>query len=84
MFACNENDFGHATGDEHHINLKDDAPFKQRSRPIHPKDYEAVRKHLRMLLDAGVICELEFPYASPIVLVRKKIERSVFALIIGS
>lgn len=52
VFACDENDFGHATKVKHHINLKDDTPFKQRPRPIHPNDYEAVRKHLRTLLDA--------------------------------
>lgn len=31
-----------------------------------------MRKHLRTLLGAGVICESESPYASPIVVVRKK------------
>ena len=72
VFACSETDFGHATKVKHHINLKDDTPFKQRPRPIHPNDYEAVRKHLRTLLDAEVIRESESPYASPIVVVRKK------------
>ena len=52
--------------------MKDETPFKQKSRPIHPNDYEAVRKHLQTLLDAGVIRESESPYSSPIVVVRKK------------
>lgn len=72
VFAQIDLDFGHATRVKHHINLKDETPFKQRSRPIHPNDYEAVRKHLQTLLDSVVIQESESPYASPIVVVRKK------------
>lgn len=78
VFAQSDLDFGHATKVKHHINLKDGTPFKQRSRPVHPNDYEAVRKH-RSLLDAEVIRDSESPYASPIVVVRKKkTERSIF------
>ncbi len=46
--------------------------FKQRARPIHPQDVDAVRRHLKELLDAGVIREWESPFASPIVVVKKK------------
>lgn len=72
VFAQHELDFGHATKVKHHIKMKDDTPFKQRSRPIHPQDYEAVRRHLQTLLKAGVIRESESPFSSPIVVVRKK------------
>lgn len=72
VFAQHDLDLGHVSKVKHHINLKDEAPFKQKSRPIHPNDYEAVRKHLQALLDAGVIRESESPYASPIVVVKKK------------
>lgn len=72
VFSHSDLDFGHATKVQHHINLKDGTPFKQRSRPIHPHDFEAVKKHLRALLDAGVIKESESPFSSPIVVVRKK------------
>lgn len=71
-FACHDLDFGHATKVKHHINLHDNTTFKQRSRPIHPNHYEAVRKHLKTLLEAGIIRESESPYSSPIVVVRKK------------
>uniref|UniRef100_A0A3P8RRT6 Gypsy retrotransposon integrase-like protein 1 n=1 Tax=Amphiprion percula TaxID=161767 RepID=A0A3P8RRT6_AMPPE len=72
VFASHDLDFGHATRVKHKIKLKDKTPFKQRSRPIHPDDYEAVRKHLQMLLEAGVIRESESPFSSPIVVVKKK------------
>lgn len=72
VFAHHDLDFGHATKVKHRIKLKEETPFKQRSRPIHPNDYEAVRKHLKTLLEAGVIRESESPYSSPIVVVKKR------------
>lgn len=72
VFAQHDLDFGHATKIKHHIKLKDETTFKQRTRPIHPHDYEAVKKHLQTLLNAGIIRESESPFSSPIVVVRKK------------
>uniref|UniRef100_A0A3B3RBJ3 Gypsy retrotransposon integrase-like protein 1 n=1 Tax=Paramormyrops kingsleyae TaxID=1676925 RepID=A0A3B3RBJ3_9TELE len=72
VFSCHDLDFGYATRIRHHIKLKDETRFKQRSRPIHPHDFEAVKRHLQTLLEAGIIRESESPFASPIVVVRKK------------
>ncbi|KAJ0039446.1 hypothetical protein NL108_014130 [Boleophthalmus pectinirostris] len=72
VFSQHELDFGHTDKVQHQIKLSDETPFKFRPRPIHPHDVEAVRKHLQELLDAGVIRESESPFASPIVVVRKK------------
>lgn len=72
VFSQHDLDFGHATKVKHRIKLKDETPFKHRPRPIHPKDYDAVRRHLQTLLEAGIIRESESPYASPIVVVKKK------------
>ncbi|CAI5672770.1 unnamed protein product [Oreochromis niloticus] len=72
VFAQHDLDFGRTDQVRHHIKLSDDTPFKLRARPIHPRDIEAVRKHIQELLDAGVIRESESPFASPIVVVRKK------------
>ncbi|KAK7882794.1 hypothetical protein WMY93_028968 [Mugilogobius chulae] len=72
VFSHSDLDFGHTDKIKHHIKLSDETPFKHRPRPIHPQDIEAVRQHLRDLLEAGVIRESESPFASPIVVVRKK------------
>lgn len=72
VFALHDMDFGHTDKVKHHIKLSDETPFKHRPRPIHPQDVSAVRKHLQELLNAGIIRESESPFASPIVVVRKK------------
>uniref|UniRef100_A0A8C7YJX3 Gypsy retrotransposon integrase-like protein 1 n=1 Tax=Oryzias sinensis TaxID=183150 RepID=A0A8C7YJX3_9TELE len=72
VFSQHELDFGRTDKVKHSIKLHDQTPFKHRPRPIHPQDIEAVRKHLQDLLQAGVIRESESPFASPIVVVRKK------------
>lgn len=72
VFAMDDLTHGHTTAVKHHIRLLDETPFKERSRPIHPCDREAVKQHLRELLDSGIIRESESPFASPIVVVRKK------------
>lgn len=72
VFAMGDLDYGHTTAVKHKIRLSDPTPFKQRVRPIHPSDYEAVRLHLKELYDANIIRESESPFASPIVVVKKK------------
>lgn len=72
VFASHDLDFGHTDKVKHRIKLSDETPFKHRARPIHPHDVDAVRKHLQELLDSGIIRESESPFASPIVVVRKK------------
>lgn len=72
VFSHHDLDFGHTDKVKHHIRLSNETPFKFRPRPIHPHDVDAVRKHLQELLDSGIIRESESPFASPIVVVRKK------------
>lgn len=72
VFAANDGDLGCTDLISHDIPLIDDIPVKQRYRRIPPSDYEAVKEHIGQLLRAQVIRESSSPYASPIVLVRKK------------
>lgn len=72
VFSHHDLDFGRTSKVKHNIKLHDETTFKHRPRPIHPQDIEAVRKHLRDLLESIVIRESESPFVSPIVVVRKK------------
>lgn len=72
VFSLHEWDVGLATGVEHHIRLTDQRPFRERSRRLAPADIEDVRSHLQDLMKAGIIKESRSPYASPIVVARKK------------
>ena len=57
---------------QHEIKLNDKTPFKERYRRIPPHQYEEVRKHLQEMLEIGAIQRSTSPWASPVVLVRKK------------
>ena len=72
VFAANEGDLGCTNLISHDIPLLDDVPVRQRYRRIPPSEYDAVKTHINQLLESQVIRESSSPYASPIVLVRKK------------
>ncbi|XP_037831365.1 uncharacterized protein LOC119616983 isoform X4 [Kryptolebias marmoratus] len=72
VFSHHDMDFGCTDAVKHAIKLSDETPFKHRARPIHPQDLEAVREHLKDLLEAGIIRESKSPFSSPIVVVRKR------------
>lgn len=72
VFSAHEGDLGCTSLISHDIPLLDPTPVRQRYRRIAPSDYEAVKTHINQLLQAKVIRESSSPFASPIVLVRKK------------
>ncbi|KAL2097674.1 hypothetical protein ACEWY4_006881 [Coilia grayii] len=72
VFAAHKGDLGCTTLLSHDIPLLDQAPVRQRYRRIAPSDYEAVKTHINQLLQAKVIRESSSPFASPLVLVKKK------------
>lgn len=72
VFSCHEWDLGCSKSTLHEIRLTDPRPFRERSRRLAPADWEDVRQHLQDLQRNGIIAESRSPYASPIVVVRKK------------
>lgn len=72
VFSDHESDLGCTSLISHDIPLLDDAPVRQRYRRIPPSEYEVVKTHINQLLEAGIVRESCSPYASPIVLVKKK------------
>ena len=72
VFAAHDGDLGCTNLLSHDIPLLDNIPLRQRYRRIPPSEYEAVKAHINQLLESQVIKESCSPYASPIVLVRKK------------
>ncbi len=72
VFSFDEFDVGCSRSSQHHIRLTEDKPFRERSRRLPPADLEDVRQHLEKLKGAEIIAESRSPYASPIVVVRKK------------
>ena len=72
VFSTSDTDLGCTNLISHDIPLIDDTPVAQRYRRIPPLEYEVVKEHINQLLSSQVIRESSSPYASPIVLVRKK------------
>ncbi|KAF7641863.1 hypothetical protein LDENG_00270030 [Lucifuga dentata] len=72
VFSAFEGDIGCTDLISHDIPLLDDTPVRQGFRHLPPSDYDAVKAHIHKLLETQVIRESSSPYASPIVLVRKK------------
>ena len=72
LFALDKNDLGHTTKVKHKIKLNDYTPFKERYRRVPPHLYEEVRKHLKEMVEIGAIRKSNSPWASAVVLVRKK------------
>ncbi len=72
VFSMHDGDLGCTNLISHDIPLLDDVPVRQRYRRIPPSEYEVVKAHINQLLEAQVIRESCSPYASLIVLVKKK------------
>ena len=72
LFAMGTLDLGKTNLVKHKIELTDYTPIKDTYHRIPPHQYEEVRKHLKEMLDVGAIRRSNSPWASPVVLVRKK------------
>ena len=72
VFSHHEFDLGLTSAVKHEIKLTPGPTIRDRPRPLPARDFEDARLHIQSLLDAGIIKPSTSPYASPIVLVRKK------------
>ena len=74
IFSLEKCDMGHTNATKHKIVLKDldTPPFKEHLCRIPPPQLDEVRKHLKLMLDAGVIRPSNSPWCNAVVLVRKK------------
>ena len=72
VFSLHDMDLGLTDKVEHRIRLSDDVPFKEKPRPIPPSMFNEVRAHLKEMESLGVIRKSQSPYASNVVVVRKK------------
>ena len=72
VFSKSDDDIGYTEVVKHTIKTEDAIPVTQPYRRIPPNQYQEVKEHIQKLLDSSIIRESHSPYASPIVLVRKK------------
>ena len=74
IFSLEKHDMGHTNATKHKIVLKDldTPPLKEHFHRIPPPQLDEVRKHLKLMLDAGVVRPSNSPWCNAVVLVRKK------------
>ena len=79
-FSKNDLDMSRTNLVKHHIKLTDPIPFKEAYRKIPPQMYDEVKAHIQEMLDLGATRPSNSPWASAIVLVRKKDGRLRFCI----
>ena len=72
IFALDDLELGRTDMVKHVIKLDNKIPFRERYRRIPPHQYEEVKNHLKEMLEIGAIRKSQSPWASAVVLVRKK------------
>ena len=72
VFSQSDLDLGKCNIIKHAIKITDPQPFKERYRRIPPHLYEEVKNHLKEMVEVGAIRRSFSPWASAVVLVRKK------------
>ena len=80
VFSKTDMDMGRTNLVKHHIKLTDPVPFKEAYRRIPPQMYDEVKAHIQEMLNLGAIRPSNSPWASAIVLVRKKDGRLRFCI----
>ena len=81
LFALNNLELGCTDEVKHKIKLDNPVPFKYQYRHIPPHQLNEIHNHLQEMLKVGAIQKSVSPWASPIVLVRKRMGHSDSVLI---
>lgn len=72
VFVQEGDELGYTETYKHRIPTTDDVPVSQPFQRIPPTQYQEVKDHIQKLLEDDIIQESHSPYASPVVIVRKK------------
>ena len=72
IFALESLDMGHTSMVKHEIRLDNYTPFKERYCRIPPHLFDEVKNHLKEMIEVGAIRKSNSPWASAVVLVRKR------------
>ena len=72
LFTLEDLELGKTDLVKHVIKLDNQQPFRERYRRIPLHQYEEVKQHLKEMIEIGVIRKSQSPWASAVVLVRKK------------
>ena len=72
IFALESVDMGHTSVVKHKIKLDNYTPFKERYRHIPPNLFDEVKNHLKEMIQVSAIRCSNSPWASEVVLGRKK------------
>ena len=72
IFALESLDMGHTSMVKHKIRLDNYTPFKESYRRISPNLFDEVKNHLKEMIEVGAVQKSNSPWASVVVLVRKK------------
>ena len=80
LFALEDMELGKTDLVKHVIKLDNPEPFRERYHRIPPHQYEEVKKHLKEMIEIGAIRKSQSPWASAIVLVRKKTGELCFCI----
>ena len=72
LFALSDLELGCTSLVKHRINVNNPVPLKERYQRIPPQEFDEIRNHLQEMLKVGATRKSVSPWASPVVLVRKK------------
>lgn len=72
VFAFTDDELGHTSLVQHHIDTGNAQPVRQQPYRVSPKVRDCIDEHVEKMLEQGIIQPSVSPWAAPVVLVKKK------------